>query len=172
MKRNSTYPLVLSVYPTSKGFAFVLFHTPLAPYDWGVKAVRHRDKNLHTIREVMKLIDQYRPDALVIEDTTETGTKRSSRIRRLYRKLDAEVTVEGIDVYAYGRDAVRMCFEKFEATTKHQIAVAIAGHIEAFAHRLPPKRKIWQSPDGRQSLFDAAALGLTFYAAAGTSFCE
>jgi len=51
----------------------------------------------------------------------------------------------------------------YGAETKYEIAQAVAGIIPAFKHRLPPIRKIWQSEDERQSLFDAASLGIAYY---------
>jgi len=39
------YALVLSIYPNTRGFAFVLFEGPLSPFDWGVKEVRGRGKH-------------------------------------------------------------------------------------------------------------------------------
>lgn len=84
----------------------MLFSSPLAPYDWGVKSVRHRDKNRHTLREVVKLLEYYRPDAVIIEDTSERGTRRSARIRRLYRLIASTAEAECIEVYAYPKAAV------------------------------------------------------------------
>lgn len=170
MKQEPHIPLVFAVYPTTRGFAFVLFQSLLSPYDWGVRSVRHRDKNTHSLRAISDLIKQYRPDVVVIEDTSSKGSRRSSRIRRLYRSISAFAEGEGIEVYGYDRDAIRVCFAQYEARSKYEIAKVIALHIEEFSHRLPPKRKIWQAEDGRQSLFDAASLALCFYAVHGHVF--
>ncbi|MEW6312996.1 MAG: hypothetical protein AB1513_02940 [Pseudomonadota bacterium] len=157
--------LVLAIYPTSRGYAFVLFEGPQSPYDWGVKEIRRKHKNERTLESIQALVDRYRPDYLVIEDYTEKGSRRSSRIRRLYRMLIHLAVAEHIDVFRYSRNTIRICFEPVGARTKYEIAQAIARQIPAFAHRLPKLRKIWMSEDPRQSLFDAAALGLTFYSA-------
>ncbi|HCM68271.1 MAG TPA: hypothetical protein DIS62_04725 [Candidatus Kerfeldbacteria bacterium] len=79
--------LVLSIYPTSRGYAFVLFEGSQSPYDWGVKDIRKRGKNEATLEGVRALVERYRPDHLIIEDYTEKGSRRSSRIRRLYRMV-------------------------------------------------------------------------------------
>lgn len=157
--------LVLSIYPTSRGYAFVLFEGPQSPYDWGVKDIRKKRKNEATLEGVRTLIERYRPDHLIIEDYTEPGSRRSSRIRRLYRMVIYLAESECIEVSRISRDAIRVCFASVGAKTKYDIAQAIARQIPAFAHRLPPLRKIWMSEDPRQSLFDAAALGITFYSA-------
>ena len=43
---------VLSIYPTSRGFGFVLFESSESPFDWGVKEIREKHTNKRTINEV------------------------------------------------------------------------------------------------------------------------
>jgi Holliday junction resolvasome RuvABC endonuclease subunit len=119
---------------------------------------------VQTLRAIAVLIDRYRPEALVIEDFTIKGARRSSRIRKLYRALIHLAETEQVDVHRVSRTQVKLCFASVGATTKHEIAVAIARQILDFAHRLPRTRKIWMSEDPRQNLFDAAAIGLTYFA--------
>jgi len=168
MNYRTNHNLVLSVYPTSRGYAFVLFEGPQSPYDWGVKEIRKKHKNEQTLASIHALIERYRPDYLIIEDHIEHGSRRSSRIRRLYRMIAHLAETEQIDLFRYSRRAIRACFEPAGARTKFEIAQAIARQIPAFAHRLPRVRKIWMSEDPRQSLFDAAALGITYYELSAT----
>jgi hypothetical protein len=42
----------------------------------------------------------------------------------------------------------------------------LAQRFPELAAKLPPKRKIWQSEDYRMSIFDAASLGVAYFAAA------
>lgn len=155
--------LVLSIYPTTHGFAFVLFEGPESPFDWGVKQIRGPKKNSKALKEVARLLERYQPDALVIEDINENGSRRSGRIRKLYRLLISAALSQDIDVCRYPHSVVRACFSQLGAKTKYEIAKAVSTYIPAFAHRMPPLRKIWMSEDPRQSLFDAAALGLTYF---------
>ena len=155
--------LVLAVYPFSRGFAFVFFEGPGSPFEWGVKEIKEKHKNTKTVDEIKKLIDRYRPEILVIEDTADGGSRRTSRIRKLYRALAHLAAAEYVDLYRYKRNEITQCFASVGARTKHEIAQAIAMQIPAFAHRMPPFRKPWMSEDPRQSMFDAAALALVFY---------
>src|SRR5665213_604961 len=156
--------LVLAVYPFSRGFAFVFFEGPNSPFDWGVREIKEKHKNSKALEEIKKLIDRYRPEVLVIEDTAGKGSRRTTRIRKLYRMLVHFARAEYIDLHRCSRIEVNACFATVGARTKYEIAKAIATQIPAFAHRLPRFRKVWMSEDPRQSLFDAAALGLTYYA--------
>lgn len=156
---------ILAVYPTCQGFAFVLFEGPLSPFDWGVKDIRETQKNVATLDAIRRLVGKYQPEAVVIEDTSH-GSRRTTRIRRLYQMLGHLADTEGIPLFRYSRGDIRNCFASVGAKTKYEIAKAIASEIPCFTHRLPPIRRIWMSEDPRQSLFDAAALGITHYARA------
>ena len=152
------------MHPFSRGFAFVLLEGPESPYDWGIREIKGKQKNAKTLEEVKKLIGRYRPEVLVIEDAAGGKSRRTTRIRRLYRLLIHLAKSEYVDTHRYSRSVIKQCFAPVGATTKHEIAKAIAMQIPAFAHRIPRERKPWMSEDSRQSLFDAAALGLTYYA--------
>jgi len=160
---TTTPYFVLAVYPTCHGFAFVLFEGPEAPFDWGVKDIRATQKNAKTLDAVKVIMTKYRPRVLLIENTGH-GSRRTTRIRRLYQMLVHLSDTEGIPVVRYTRQDIRECFAPVGAKTKYEIAKAIANQIPSFMHRLPPVRKLWMSEDQRQSLFDAAALGITHYA--------
>jgi len=160
---RSEYPrFVLAVVPTCHGFSFVLFEGPDAPFDWGTKDIREKDKNPRTLDAVRAIMERYRPEVLVLEDAAH-GSRRTLRIRRLFRMLSHLAVTLDIPVIRYTRKDIRACFVSVGATTKYEIAKAIAIQIPAFTHRLPPIRKIWMSEDPRQSLFDAAALGIAYY---------
>lgn len=163
MKNGTVEKLVLSMYPTPRGFSFVLFEAPERPVDWGTKNISGPKKNKHTLETVKEIIAQYDPDVIVIENTTEKGTRRSSRIRRLYTSIARHATKRRIGVERYSRRMVREAFAPAGAFTKYEIAKAIARRIPAFTHRLPRLRKLWMSEDPRQGLFDALALGLVYY---------
>lgn len=163
MRVHHSPHFVLSVYPTSHGFAFVLFEGPETPFDWGIKDIRDRQRTTKTLDAVQAIMTRYLPDVLVLEDTG-LGSRRTIRIRRLYQMLNHLADTQGVPVVRYSRNDVRKCFSAVGARTKYEIAKAIANQIPAFTHRLPPVRKIWMSEDPRQSLFDAAALGITHYA--------
>ena len=160
--------LVLAIYPFSRGFAFVFFEGPESPFDWGVKEIKEKHRNTKTLDEIKKIVDRYRPEVLVIAETAGEESRRTSRIRKLYRMLVHLADAEYIELHRYGKSAIKECFAPVGASTKYEIAKAIAIQIPAFAHRIPPFRKPWMSEDSRQSLFDAAALGLTYFCRQGT----
>lgn len=154
---------MLTLYPFSRGFAFVLFEGPTAPYDWGVKEVKEKNKSVKMLADIKELIERYHPAVMVIEETGAGLHRRTSRIRKLYRMLARFSASEYIDLHRMPQKMVKEYFATCSAHTKYDIAKAICRELRGFSHRMPRIRKPWMSADPRQSLFDAAALGLVFY---------
>ena len=107
------------------------------------------------------------PAVFVLESFEGRDATRIDRIRRLCRSMQNLVACRDIGIRIYPRAAVRTCFASIGATSRYEIALAIAQRIDAFNHRLPPKRRKWMNQDPRQSLFDAAALAITYFAFTG-----
>jgi hypothetical protein len=158
--------LVLAVHPTSRGFGWVLFESPLIPVDWGLASVKAR-RSARSLVRFERLLNRYAPKVVVFEQFDDHPARRASRIRELYRQMIAVAGSRGTYTPVYSRETIRECFESSGATTRHDIALSIAEQIEVFRRRLPRERKRWDSEDVRQSLFDAAALALTYFAVNG-----
>ena len=69
----------------------------------------------------------------------------------------------GVASTSFSRADVRACFKHVGARTKREIALAIAREFPELEPRLPPVRRIWMSEDARMNIFDAVALGMTFF---------
>lgn len=161
--RRVRYNLVLAIYPSVRGFAFVVFEGSLSPADWGIKELRGRQKNRRCLLAIATLFARYRPDVLVLQDMSPAGTRRAVRLRELNAGIEEMANDQGIAVFRFSRAQVRQAFAPYGATTKHSIAEIIVKHVPAFERFLPPPRKLWMNEDTRMSLFDAAALALTFF---------
>ncbi len=152
--------LVCAVYPSTRGFGYAVFEGPELLVDWGVKAVRGRQKNLASLERVRELLAFYRPDVLVLEDYGGSGSRRAKRIQTLINLMTAHAAEERTAVASFSRSEVRACFD---LTTKREIAEVLAREFPELERRLPPVRRIWMSEDARMNIFDAAALGITFF---------
>lgn len=161
--------MTLAIYATSKGFAFVLFHGPSVPFDWGLRGISNPSRNRKCLEAVADLIEQYQPLSIILEDTSEHESRRTVRIRRLYQSIVHLATANAIDVHRIEKASINKVFGSVGAVTKYEIAQAIAIQIPAFAAKLPRARKPWMSQDERQCLFDAAALGITWFSCQGSA---
>ena len=158
---------VLAINLTHRGFVFVLFTAPLSPFDWGERVVAKSALHDGTLRAVERIMERYHPEVVVIEDEAAAARLRGSRAALLYRDMAVLAEEAGALSFAYTREAVLRTFAKYQPHSKHDIAKVIAAHISEFRHHLPEKRKLWAKPSAWHALFDAAALGLTYYAADG-----
>jgi hypothetical protein len=162
--KRSNAELVFAVFPSTRGFGYAVFEGPVSLVDWGVKGVRSIQKNAESLRRIRELLAFYRPDVLVLENCQGRGSRRAKRIQTLINLMTAHATEVGMATASFSRAQVRACFSSTAgSTTKRQIAESIAREFPELEPRLPPVRKIWMSEDSRMSIFDAAALGITYF---------
>jgi len=154
--------LVLAVRPTTRGFGWALFEGPLALADWGIVAARG-DTSVRAMRRFEKLLNQYRPSAVVLEMSGPTRKGVSSRVRLLAKTIRGFAENRDIAVHLYTRSEISLAVAGDENATRHGVAKAVAAQLPILRHRMPPVRKPWMPEDDRQSLYDAAALGITHY---------
>src|SRR5205085_8848947 len=82
-KEHDRERLLLAIYPTTRGFGFVVFEGQQRTIDWGVKDARG-DKNRKVLAKIEQLVSWYRPDMLVLENAHGPGSRRAERIRQLH----------------------------------------------------------------------------------------
>lgn len=154
--------LIFAVHATDRGFGYVVFEGPFTPYDWGIVFARG-DKNAVCLRKVEIMLDRFAPETLLLEAFGRGSSLRSDRISRLYRAIISLASNRSVNVVIYTRADIKAAFRTVGACTRQEIAVAVAKHVDAFRHRLPPPRRPWESEDRRMALFNAGALILTHF---------
>lgn len=159
---NAAYDTTLVLRPIANGLGWIVAASPVDLLDWGVVRLR-RDRSL-TLRRISQLAETYGPSAIVMPVASASSKRRLRRKERLIRAVETLAAGRGIEVKLYTRDQVRLCFERLGAANRYEIATMLAARFDGLASRLPPKRKPWMSEDSRMSLFDAAALAVTYFA--------
>ncbi|PKO18723.1 hypothetical protein CVU37_04875 [candidate division BRC1 bacterium HGW-BRC1-1] len=160
---DSSSSRVLAIRPFCRGFGFVLLEGPRFLLDWGVREAARTGKNCICRSKIDILIQHYQPDCLLVEDTTATGCRRCPRVRHLLRSTISSARRKQLRVATLSLAQVKAAFASEQAITRHDRARVIARYLPELLGRMPPKRKPWMSDDSRLSIFDAAALALTFY---------
>ncbi len=164
---SRAHELVLAVHPTTRGFGWILFENPHSPADWGSASAKQGRKS-KLLARFERILRRFKPDTLVLEEFEGSTIRRGTRAQDLCRAMLHAAQVAGLDTRVYPRDAIQASFAPLGATTRFEIAQAIAQQIEALRPRLPRERKAWMPEGHTQSLFDAAALALTHFAMTGT----
>jgi Holliday junction resolvasome RuvABC endonuclease subunit len=154
--------LVLAIHPTSRGFGWALFEGPLVPVDWGIASAKV-NRSAQCMTRFKQLLDQYQPSALILEKFEESDSRRSERIRLLAQTMRGFANNRDMDTLVYSREEVSAAVAGSTKASRHTVALAVAEQLPILEHRLPNARKLWQSEDNRQCLFDAVAIGVTHY---------
>lgn len=162
-------PLIFALHANSRGFGYVVFDGPFAPYDWGTVSAKG-DKNSVSLRKLEKMLDRFAPETLILEEACSVAN-RSDRIARLYKAIIALCQGRSVDVAIYRLGDIKACFATIGAKTRQEIAEAVARQLPALDHRVPKPRKPWQSESRRMPMFCAAALALTHYQLGTASHC-
>jgi len=153
---------IFAVDPTTKGFGYAVLETPFRLVDWGLAHVAG-EKESGAIARFETLLDQFRPDVVVLEDFTAPGSRRRPRVQKLLGKLQETARGRGIAVHAIPRLAVIECFSSPDKrATKYSITQCLAETFPELAAKVPRRRKLWQSEDERMATFDALALAVTY----------
>jgi hypothetical protein len=163
MSRARLNGLLLAVHPTSRGFGWVLFEGLFVPVDWGIASAKV-NKSAQCMRKFKQLLDQYQPSTLVMEKFEKDDSRRGERIRELAQTMRGFAENRDMDTPVYGRAEVSSVVTGDARSSRNSVARVVSERLPILRHRLPETRKLWQSEDTRQCLFDAAALGLAHQA--------
>jgi len=153
---------VLAIDPHPRGFGYAVFEGPLCLVEWGTKDVR-QDKERVALERIGELVRRYLPTVIVVEDCAHEKSRRNARVRQLTERILAAARESAVAGRAVPRATVYRTFAGTGAGTKYGIATALVRAFPELMVRLPPKWKPWQTEDSRMSIFDAVALGLTYF---------
>jgi len=155
--------LILAIAPSSRGFGFAVLEGGKTLVDWGVKSVTG-DKNVVTLKKAERMVADYNPSVLVLNDAAARDSRRSRRVQELTKKIIAMASTGKVKVALLSRNQVMRAFFADGRGTKHAVARLLAKRFpEELGHRLPPKRKPWVSEDYRMGIFDAVALAVSHF---------
>jgi len=151
--------LALDVRPHRLGYA--VFETPLRLIDFGVTRFDSADAGMS---RVTALIGRFGPNAVVLRKITRRSTRNRPLTRAVLRLISRQVRHSSIPVAAFSNRQVRASLGKTQARTKHQVASLLSHAFPELAWRMPPPRKPWQPEPWNMPIFDAVAIGVSYFA--------
>ena len=156
---NKKHHVVVALAPTSQGMGFCVFDTTDHLLDWGTYDTRFK-KTKTALEKITALIDLYHPDTIILEDPSETSSRKGKRIKALIAAITELAISEDVPVKLYTTEHVHGVIPH---ANKHERARDIAKVLPELEPYLPPKRHIWESPHTRMHIFDAVSLALTYF---------
>jgi hypothetical protein len=154
---------VLSLDLRARRFGYVVFEGPHALLDWGTRTHAEGESSLLEHR-LNSLRSMFAPSIILVRKTRETHPGGQSMIRHPLRAVKALAKRVMVVVRVIEGSSLRTYFAKEAKVNKHEIAKMVADQFPELSWRLPPKRKPWETEPARQSIFDAASLGVFYFA--------
>jgi len=150
--------IILAIVPSSRGFGFAALEGRDTLVDWGLSIVTG-DKNSGSLKNIEKMIADYRPRVLVLHDASAKGYRKGPRIRKLVTDIVVLAKERTMNVALLSRDQLMQAFFIDGKGTKYTVAQVLAKRFpEELGHRLPLKRKAWSSESHRMAIFEAVAV--------------
>jgi len=149
--------LALNIHP--RRFGFVVLEGPTRALDWGARSTRGKTGATRVLlgAKVVKLIVEYAPGLIVLTQPNTAESKRS------VDKIMKHIRTHNLRTRMLSSKAVKRVFAG-RNDNKDRIASAVAAQFPELLSILPPKRRPWQSEDYRMTIFDAAAVGIAYFA--------
>lgn len=152
---------ILAIAPTARGFGYSVMENN-AMLECGYKGARG-NKNIKVVSKSEKLMKQFMPDVVVLQDVNAKGSRRAPRIKALHRKIVGVAENHKCKVKLFSGIQLRDALLDDPKGTKHEMAELLAQRFPAeLAAKLPPKRRAWENEDGRMDMFDAVGLAVMF----------
>jgi hypothetical protein len=153
---------ILSIALTTGGFGYAVVEGENSLIVCGRKKLEGDNKSIRSLVFIKKMIARYQPDILVLYDVNAKGIHRQPRIRELDRQVIKLAIRQNLKTAKISGIEVRRLLLGDPKGTKHDVAEHLAKQFpDELVARMPPKRKWWNSEDGRMDIFDAVALAIS-----------
>jgi hypothetical protein len=128
--------------------------------DWGVRSfVKGGGQDLN--RKLIRLLEMFHPTIILLSGIRPRGQHNVHLVGAPMRAIEEQAASLSIPTKSFSKIHLRT---HFGHRNKHEVAKAIATRFPELAWHLPRKRKPWQTEPASQVVFDAAALGLQYFA--------
>lgn len=129
---------ILAIYPTTKGFAFLISEGEDLVVDFG--NVTSKDiPYLHN--KFSALVDDYYIDRVITEEF-DKQSQRKDKAKDLILECKEIINHTHIKISSYSKKQIDEAFTPYGAFTKYNRALAVVQALPHMNHILPEKRKI------------------------------
>lgn len=163
-------PIILAIDLRHRRFGYAVFEGHRLLLDWGVRVYRAVGdvEAAMASKRIAALLRLYSPSAIVLKKERLDRVHTSAHIRILVEAVRREASVHAIPICLLEQSQISEAFRNLGCDTREEIADALARIFPELHWHLPPKRQPGHSEHPRMTVFDAIALGLTYWQAKGT----
>ncbi|MFY0629994.1 MAG: hypothetical protein JXR05_06405 [Flavobacteriaceae bacterium] len=153
---------VLAIYPCTRGFSYAVMENPLKLIEFNLISPKKFDKE-KLLDQMKRVINSHKPVTLVLEDCESKYCRKGKRTKNLIKSIFKWAKKEEITVCQYSRDDIRNLFERWNATTKYDIALVLSRNISELQQYIYNKPKYPDREVNIDSLFCSVSLGVTHF---------
>lgn len=154
---------VLSLDLRARRFGYVVFEGPHTLLDWGIRTHAKGGRSL-LVKRLNCLRSMFAPSIILVRKTKEAHRATHSLVRLPLQTVKAFAKRVIVVVRVIDCSTLRAFFAKDAKLNKHDVARMVADRFPELSWQLPRKRKPWETESTRQSIFDAASLGVFYFA--------
>lgn len=156
---------ILAIDLRPQRFGYAVSEGPTTLLDWG--AAQYRPGGAigaaSARRSAEKLISIFRPAVIVLRKVRGKMMAASPGLQPILKIMRKTASAHHIPVILIARTDVRAVFKARGVKTKYRIACALAASMPELLWRLPEERKFYESEPSAMTIFDAVALGYTYW---------
>src|SRR5580698_9020212 len=139
---------ILAIALTARGFGYCVMENQVI-LESGNKGVEG-NKNAQSVYKIEKLLKQFLPSILVLQDVNATGCRRAPRIKVLHQQVIGLAAKQKCKVALITKEKSRITLLGDVKGTKHEMAEFLAQKYPVeLAGKLPPKRRLWETENSR-----------------------
>lgn len=165
MKLRIYDPVVLALDLRHRRFGFAAFQGHRTLLEWGQRyypAVGDAEREIAQ-RRISKLLNGIAPNLILLKQERWDRGQSDPHLANPLAALQYEAQRYSVPVRLIRAETIRATFAVFQCRTKNEIAATLASLFPELLHSVPPQRKAWQAEHPRMSVFDAVALGVTYW---------
>ena len=158
-------PVILAIDLRHRRFGYAVYEGHRILRDSGLRVYRAvGDAEVAMAsKRLAVLLKSFSPSAIVVKRERWDRAQTNPHIKSLAKEMMRVASAHSVPIFLLEQDAVRKTFNNMGCETRDDIAAALARIFPELHWRLPPKRRPWQSEHPRMAMFDAIALGLTYW---------
>lgn len=156
---------ILAIDLRPQRFGYAVFEGSKRLLDWGAANYRPGGDAgaVKARRSAAKLVSIFNPSVIVVRTARRQSALGIADVKPILGAIQRVALSQGVPVRVLARNDVRKVFRTQHAKTKHDIACRLTIMFPELLWKLPPKREIYESEASAMMIFDAVALGVTYW---------
>lgn len=153
---------IVAIYLNTRGFGYAVMESALDVTEMRLISPKKFDFNkiLGLMREVISI---HGPATLLLEDSNSKYCRKGAQTKQLIRSIAAWAKKKEVPVEFYSREQIRDVFERWNATTKYEIAEVLTRNIDTLEPLMFNKPKYPAREPNVEAVFSAVSMGVGHY---------